>query len=462
MNIRMAAPGVELPAPLPQAKSSAPFGLPSFSETLQKACEQPVPSTQLAFPAKLAPSGELGASVELANSADSALSGQAAPSTQTPATKAPNSGPQVKIGISAKQILLPAPYRTPVTPAPSKGIPAPDSANRQSEAPTAKTPTTEKQQPDEEERDTKKPAPHAPAAEIVHDTANLSAAAQQAIVATPDSTEAPAVAATKPAAEQKQASELDPAVNLTAISSPMPAAPSGELALAMRITTTDKGTSNPAPAVSSESEKATSEVPSSAEHTTIAVPAVPPAPQQKQESGQHSAGGGETGDSGTQLTPNGPSAASSKETAAPAASDFETEFNKFHSEPVKSAHVQISGENNASVDIRLVERGGALSVSVRSNDSMLAKTLTDHTSELTSRLSLDHYKAEMWTPSSSKNSSNERQGASYSGGSSSQGGSGNQQGKRQNSQQNQDPEWVQEFENLPGTFQKRIDYTWPQ
>ncbi len=155
-------------------------------------------------------------------------------------------------------------------------------------------------------------------------------------------------------------------------------------------------------------------------------------------------------------------AASNKETAAAAGSEFEAELSRVPSEPVKSAHVQISGENNASVDIRMVERAGSLSVSIRSTDSTLVKTLSDHTAELSSHLSLDHYKTEMWTPNSGRNSSGDRQGSSFSGGQGGQGGSGNQQGKRQNSQQNQDPEWVQEFENLPGTFQKRINTTWPQ
>jgi hypothetical protein len=141
--------------------------------------------------------------------------------------------------------------------------------------------------------------------------------------------------------------------------------------------------------------------------------------------------------------------------------DFETELNKFRNEPVRGAHVQIADAENQRVDIRLQERGGTLSVTVRSSDSTLARTLQDHAPELNARLSAEHFRTELWTPSSNK-SPQERSGGN--------GGQGQEQGEaaqREQSQgqkrrQDQEPEWIAEFENHPAAFQKRIDYTWHQ
>ncbi len=142
------------------------------------------------------------------------------------------------------------------------------------------------------------------------------------------------------------------------------------------------------------------------------------------------------------------------------ASDFEAEFNKFRNEPVRGAHVQIAGAENQRVDIRLQERGGALSVTVRSNDSTLATTLQDHAPELSARLSLEHLRTELWTPNSSK-SPQERAGSGNGGRNPEYEGSGERQ-QGQKNRQNQEPDWIREFENRPAAFQKRIDYSWHQ
>ena len=163
------------------------------------------------------------------------------------------------------------------------------------------------------------------------------------------------------------------------------------------------------------------------------------------------------------------SAGADSESPAPAAtpatanstSDFETELNKFRSaEPVRGAHVQISGADSQRVDIRLIERAGTLSVAVRSSDSTLTRSLQEHAPELNASLHLEHFHTELWTPESTKSSSQQQSSGNPSGNSYS-GGSGNnpQQQNRKNQQQ---PEWSDEIESHSATLQNRIEYTWHQ
>ncbi len=148
------------------------------------------------------------------------------------------------------------------------------------------------------------------------------------------------------------------------------------------------------------------------------------------------------------------------ESAAPAStpSDFEAELNKFRAaEPVRGAQVQISGADSQRVDIRLVERAGTLSVTVRSSDTTLARSLEQHAPELNTTLHLEHFRTEMWTPSANRGSfqsqSGNQPGSSYS----SNSGNNSQQ---QNRKQQQQPEWIDEMESHSATLQKRIEYTW--
>ncbi len=147
-----------------------------------------------------------------------------------------------------------------------------------------------------------------------------------------------------------------------------------------------------------------------------------------------------------------------EESASTHSSDFEAEFNKFRNEPVRGAHVQIAGAENQRVDIRLQERGGALAVTVRSNDSALAGALQDHAPELNARLSVEHFRTELWTPQQRSGGSGGQNQERSAAGEREQVG----QGQGQKGKQNQEPEWVKEFENRPAAFQKRIDYTWHQ
>ncbi|MBV8864812.1 MAG: hypothetical protein JO210_05360, partial [Acidobacteriaceae bacterium] len=146
------------------------------------------------------------------------------------------------------------------------------------------------------------------------------------------------------------------------------------------------------------------------------------------------------------------------------AAGFEAELNKALSEPVRAAHVQIAGSDSQRLDIHMLERGGALSVTVRSADISLNKALQEHAPELTGRLSLENFHTEIWAPSTAKNQSG---GEFSSGNPQSQGGEnpgqrhpGQQQ--KQNGKEPQILEWLEDFEKNRTAFQKRTDYAWHQ
>ncbi len=167
-------------------------------------------------------------------------------------------------------------------------------------------------------------------------------------------------------------------------------------------------------------------------------------------------------------TPAGSSAsdksAPTEESGKSQPASFEAELNKALAEPVRAAHVQIAGSDNQRIDIRMLERGGALSVTVRSADSGLTKALQDHVPELTGRLSMENFRTELWTPGQAKNES----GRESSGGNPQSQGDGNSgqrnpsQQQKQNGNQSQAPEWLENFEKNSTAFQKRIEYSWHQ
>jgi len=142
--------------------------------------------------------------------------------------------------------------------------------------------------------------------------------------------------------------------------------------------------------------------------------------------------------------------------------DFESELQKAQSEPVRGAHVQITGADSQRVDIRLAERAGVLSVTVRAGDGALSKAIQDHSQELSTRLATEHFQTQLWIPDSAKSTATSDD---HGRGANSQGGNpGEQQPQEQrgNRDQNSQPHWVEEFENKRTAFQKRIEYTWHQ
>ena len=117
-----------------------------------------------------------------------------------------------------------------------------------------------------------------------------------------------------------------------------------------------------------------------------------------------------------------------------------------HSEPVRSVHLQVPGENNQRVDLRMIHHEGELRVSVRAADSSLAQALQSHMPELTARLGEQHFHAEVWTPrlANSAETGNTRE----RGFSSPEGGDrgGADSGQQQNGGQKQKPHWLEELD----------------
>ncbi len=133
--------------------------------------------------------------------------------------------------------------------------------------------------------------------------------------------------------------------------------------------------------------------------------------------------------------------------------DFQAELENLKAEPLRGAHVQIAGENNQKVDVRLFERNGALSITVRSGDPGLTRALQDHVPELTMRLSSDHFRTETWMPNFSKHSepNNSGEGNSQKNGSGAQGEQDFNQ-RRGNKGHQQQPGWIDELEAHPVPF----------
>jgi hypothetical protein len=103
------------------------------------------------------------------------------------------------------------------------------------------------------------------------------------------------------------------------------------------------------------------------------------------------------------------------------------------SAPVRDVRVQLSGEGNQRVDMHLIERGGTLSVSVRSSDETLTRSLQDNLPDLNTRLSARHFQTETWMPTRGASTSSSDADSGSGGGSNSGAGShesaGNKQGQ---------------------------------
>lgn len=132
-------------------------------------------------------------------------------------------------------------------------------------------------------------------------------------------------------------------------------------------------------------------------------------------------------------------------------------------DPIRNLRLQVEGDNNQRVDVRLTEEGGELRVSVRSADPNLTQALQDHMPDLTNRLEQQHFRTEVWIPRSSETSdsgaSNARSFHSSSGDSSGQQNPGRRQNGRENQQPNQNSE-----EDIPSqtTFQEITNQLWLQ
>ncbi|MBZ5676706.1 MAG: hypothetical protein LAP61_20900 [Acidobacteriia bacterium] len=116
--------------------------------------------------------------------------------------------------------------------------------------------------------------------------------------------------------------------------------------------------------------------------------------------------------------------------------------------PPTSSHdirVRVPDNNGGSTQVRFVESGGEVRVSVRTADDGLAQNLRTHLNDLTQRLSDGGMPAEIWKPVSNAASSQNDQQPSHQDGRGSGGqGSGGQGGQQERQQQR--PAWLDEME----------------
>jgi hypothetical protein len=122
-------------------------------------------------------------------------------------------------------------------------------------------------------------------------------------------------------------------------------------------------------------------------------------------------------------------------------------------DPLRNILLQLKSEDNRRVDVRLIDRGGELHVSVKSVDPALAQQLQEHMPELTSRLSEQQFSHEVWVPkpAESAQSGASNMNGNAAGDNSSSASQNGDAGRRQNSKQQQGrPDWVDLLENQLG------------
>jgi hypothetical protein len=135
-------------------------------------------------------------------------------------------------------------------------------------------------------------------------------------------------------------------------------------------------------------------------------------------------------------------------------------------QPLKTVQVQIIGVDNQRVDLRLMEKAGTLTMSVRSEDGSLTKALQQHLPELATSLNDQQIHAEWWKPDFLKTESSQAPDSSSNSGNSNnstaqdqknQGrGNSEQQGGRGTPQ----TDWLEELSNLRKSSQNGAQYSW--
>ena len=123
------------------------------------------------------------------------------------------------------------------------------------------------------------------------------------------------------------------------------------------------------------------------------------------------------------------------------------------SAPLKDISLQVSQPGRERVDVRVVQQGSEVHVSVHSSDASLTSGLRQGLSDLQSRLEENGYRSETWRPgastvplaqpSSAQASTNHSRGGD---GQPQQGGP-QQEGGRRNQNQSNQPRWVSELES---------------
>lgn len=135
-------------------------------------------------------------------------------------------------------------------------------------------------------------------------------------------------------------------------------------------------------------------------------------------------------------------------------------------QPLKAVQVQITGVDNQRVDLKLMEKAGSLTLSVRSADGSLTKALQQQLPELASSLNNQQIRAEWWKPELQKselsqgshNSSESNKGSNSTTQDQGNQGRGNlgQQGERRARQ----TDWVEELSDLRKSTQNGTQFSW--
>lgn len=107
--------------------------------------------------------------------------------------------------------------------------------------------------------------------------------------------------------------------------------------------------------------------------------------------------------------------------------------------------VRVPDNNGGSTQVRFVESGGEVRISVRTTDAGLAQNLRTHLNDLTQRLSDGGMPAEMWKPAASVASSQNDQHQPHQEGRG-QGGQGSGGQSQQQDRQQKRPAWLEQME----------------
>jgi len=152
--------------------------------------------------------------------------------------------------------------------------------------------------------------------------------------------------------------------------------------------------------------------------------------------------------------------------ATPVSKTETAELPSMPSAPVRAVRVELASDGNQRVALMLVERGGALSVSVRSTDSHLARSLQEHLPDLSTRLSEQRYQTEIWTPRVEAPDAAAGESAHHNldSGSGRQGGEGGNPnpGEQQGRGQREAPKWFEELAAIGRRPTIRSEYLWVQ
>jgi hypothetical protein len=151
---------------------------------------------------------------------------------------------------------------------------------------------------------------------------------------------------------------------------------------------------------------------------------------------------------------------------APAAISLDTEDRLTTTRPMKEISLQISSDGEQKVDVRLVERGGEVLVSVRTPDTALGHEMRQELGSLTGKLAQSGYATEQFTPAaaSSSNLSNQRdtsqnQDSSRGQGQDPQNGGSGQQQQPQD-ERGKRPAWLDEVKDSLAQRQTNRSTAW--